>query len=480
MRIYSLQHPNEEVLAAACAKTSRDSRPFDEIMKTIDDDKAQGFLERVFNGYNDASVADIAVPTVALEGVSILASKALESNRRGFYQEKSTRYQVFTKDSVYSPDPEKFSAEEITLYRQAVEASFEAYERLTPPMMAWAEKVIPADAKNRVGAVRGKAFDSLRYFLPCGTTTQLAARMPANDWRDLIQTLYAEDEPEFTAIADRIREVLQEVVPTLVKRAEPNWWLNRIRDHQTLAANRTNSHDLADRRRLSPRQVPWSVKSRGEYGDLYWTREELKRHQEEERSILGLLAFRYSGQSMRSSFNVVDASPETMWQLYDDLMLRRRTRHDKVPQELEALHYTFEIVMDYGAYRDLQRQRRCTILPQPMTPYLGFQIPEGALDAGLGGAFEKALTDIGVIAQKLGDMGSKLAAYATPLGYNHRSVHIYDGAQMYYVGELRTGPGCHISYWRVVHEMVRQVQAVHPRLFKHVKLHEPSFLTAHS
>lgn len=58
MRIYALAHPREEVLAATTAKTSRSPEPFDAIMAKIDEDVAAGFLDRIFNGFNHASIAE--------------------------------------------------------------------------------------------------------------------------------------------------------------------------------------------------------------------------------------------------------------------------------------------------------------------------------------------------------------------------------------------------------------------------------------
>jgi len=461
-RIYALRHESEEILAATCAKTSRSKLRFDDIARTIDEDRAAGLLDQVFNAYNHASVADIAVPVVALEDVSILASKILESPRRGFYQEKSTRYVEFTRASVYEPGPE-FSSDEVHTYREAVAASFDAYESLTPKMMAWAETVIPTDTKNRAGAVRGKAFDSLRYLLPCGTTTQLAARMPANDWCDLIQQLYVGDLPEFTQIAKRLKVVLEESVPTLIKRAEPNPWTNGVDQHLAL-------YGCLDRpAALTPSITPWSVK--------------LVNTPEDETLALAQLLYRHSGTPLTDIVEALTNDPRfnaQSWVLFDSLFKDRRNRHDRVPKELEGLHYTFDVVMDFGAYRDLQRQRRCTILPQAMTPNLGFIVPEGGIEAGLGTQFEEALAKAGNLAQLLDKRGSKLAAYATPMAYNHRSTHIYDAAEMYYVAELRTELACHISYRRVVERMALLAKECHPNILRHVRVVPTHIEGAHS
>ena len=461
-RIYALRHESEEILAATSCKTSRSKLRFDEIAKTIDEDRAAGLLDQVFNSYNHASVADMAVPVVALEDVSILASKVLESPRRGFYQEKSTRYVEFTRASVYDPDPKFYTAEEILTYRQAVAACFDAYETLTAPMMAWAETVIPADTKNRAGAVRGKAFDSLRYFLPCGTTTQLAARMPANDWCDLIQQLYVGDVPEFKAIAGRLKTVLEESVPTLVKRAEPNPWTNGVNDKLRDAVP-----FQPGRRKPQPR--PCSV--------------ELVNKPEKESLVLAQLLYRHTRVSLAELVHLIDTDPKVAaqcWAMYDGLFVDRRNRHDRVPKELETLHYTFDVVMDYGAYRDLQRQRRCTILPQTMTPNMGFAVPEGAIEAGLAEHFTRALAIAGDFAQELDHRGCKLAPYATPMAYLHRSTHIYDLAELYYVGELRTELACHISYRRVVERMVQLAKLHHPHLLKHIRVTPTTVEGAHS
>ena len=102
-RIYALTGLPPEVVAVAFAKCSRSPEPFDQIAKELNEDKSRKFHEKWVVGYGHSSVAEHAVISMAIENVSILATKTIEDNRLCSYTEKSTRYQVFTKDRYYKP-----------------------------------------------------------------------------------------------------------------------------------------------------------------------------------------------------------------------------------------------------------------------------------------------------------------------------------------------------------------------------------------
>ena len=57
----------------------------------------------------------------------------------------------------------------------------------------------------------------------------------------------------------------------------------------------------------------------------------------------------------------------------------------------EAVRYRFEIVSDYGGFRDLQRHRMLTCQWQRLGPDLGAGVPEEVREAGAGDEYERAL-----------------------------------------------------------------------------------------
>ena len=69
----------------------------------------------------------------------------------------------------------------------------------------------------------------------------------------------------------------------------------------------------------------------------------------------------------------------------------RRNRRHRPGRAFERAVYTFDVVADYGAFRDLQRHRMCTIVWQPLTPGLGYDLPGDVAEAGLAGRFQAAM-----------------------------------------------------------------------------------------
>lgn len=462
-KIYPLKHHSEEVLAVVGAKISRSSHPFDEIMATIDEEMASDFHQKWTLGYGHASVAEMAIPMVALENVSIVASKVIESMRRGAYQERSTRYQKFNSGSVYRPKVYQFGKEEETLYEEAVTECFSSYERLMPKMMEWAEKVIPQDAKNRVGAVKGKAFDSLRYLLPSGTLTSLALRMNALDLSRLISKLLSSELPEFVDVGLELREALQSEIPTLIRHSDRNPWFDHVNASISSALEWTKNS----------KRAPFSDYHLKIGASL------VNYDSQAEAKVLAALLYRLSGWSIDMCRDHVSINQSRWVEWFDDLM-SKRGEHDPVPEEFESVKYVFDVVMDFGAYRDLQRHRRCTILPQKLTSALGFVVPDDAFEAGCAAEFADSLNKVRDIVVKLESLGSSLSQYACPLGTLHRGLHIYDLAEAYYVIELRSRPAGHISYRKIVNEEYENIQAIHPMLAKWIRCTRLSTTGVHS
>lgn len=459
-RIYPLKHASEEVVAVAGAKCSRSPEPFDQIMAGISEEMAGDFHKKWVVGYGHASVAEMAVPMLALEGVSIVASKILESARRGAYQERSTRYQDFSKREVYQPTPDmEVSQDDYLTYNSAVKAAFDAYEFLTPKMMEWAEKVVPQDAPNRKGAVKGRAFDSLRYLLPCGTLTALAMRLNALDFSRMVTTLKSHRLDELNKIGDEMRSALDMEIPSLVRHADANEWLRKVDFDLEGIVSHIRPPGPPPVSRPGARLVRFDSD-----GEL---------------EVVSALLYRHSGWSYEVCRKMASQYRASLHDRLSELMASRGP-HDPVPQEFENTRYVFDVIMDFGAYRDLQRHRRCTIYPQPVTPSIGYSVPDDLVEAGLHDTYEASMAEVGALAAKLEGRGSFLSQYATPLGYYHRSTHIYDLAQAYYVIELRTKPQGHISYRRIVSEMYNEIKTVHPFLSQWIRATPVAGIGVHS
>ena len=149
--------------------------------------------------------------------------------------------------------------------------------------------------------------------------------------------------------------------------------------------------------------------------------------------------------------------------LLRDLVGARENRRHRPGRGFEALRYRFEIVSDYGAFRDLQRHRMLTCQWQALTPHLGAEVPEEVELAGCGDDYRRALEVSRVEYERLADAGLREAApYAVCLGYRIRYVLDMNARAAMQLIELRSGREGHPSYRAVAHELHAAIAEVHP------------------
>jgi hypothetical protein len=146
-----------------------------------------------------------------------------------------------------------------------------------------------------------------------------------------------------------------------------------------------------------------------------------------------------------------------------DLVGDRRNRRHRPGRGFEALRYRFEVVSDYGAFRDLQRHRMLTVQWQGLTPDLGAGVPDEVVAAGAGDAYRRALDASATEYHRLVDAGlAESAPYALCLGYRIRYVLDLNAREAMHLVELRSGREGHPTYRAVAHEMHRLIAEAHP------------------
>ena len=146
-----------------------------------------------------------------------------------------------------------------------------------------------------------------------------------------------------------------------------------------------------------------------------------------------------------------------------DLVGERANRRHRPGRGFEAVRYRFEIVSDYGAFRDLQRHRMLTVQWQGLTPDLGAEVPEEVVAAGCGELYERALDLSRVEYERLARRRpAEAAPYALCLGYRIRYVLDMNAREAMHLIELRTAREGHASYRAVAQAMHAAIADVHP------------------
>jgi thymidylate synthase ThyX len=155
-----------------------------------------------------------------------------------------------------------------------------------------------------------------------------------------------------------------------------------------------------------------------------------------------------------------------------ELAGERRNRRHRPGRGWEAVRYRFEIVSDYGGFRDLQRHRMLTCQWQRLSPDLGAGVPDEVRQAGVGGEYERALE---VSRREFARLESArlpdAAPYALCLGYRVRYVLDLNAREAMHICELRSGREGHPTYRAVAQAMYEQIADVHPaiaRAMRHV------------
>ena len=224
-RIYTL--PNNlmpEVKAVTFAKCSRRPEPFDQIVQELTEEKSSEFHEKWVVGFGHSSIAEHAVISLAVENVSILASKVIEDCRLAAFTEKSTRYQIFNKERVYKPE-NIMNSPLSGVYEDTVNFLMDTYQEISEPMREFIEKKYPQKEENDKlynMISKSRACDNIRYLLPTATLTNLGMTINARELEHLVKKLLSHPLKEMGDIGREIKEKAIEAVPTLIRFAEKN------------------------------------------------------------------------------------------------------------------------------------------------------------------------------------------------------------------------------------------------------------------
>ena len=414
--------------------------------------RAEEFYERVLVGYGDDSVAELAGAHVAVEQVSTLAAKALEDSRIGISPlEKSTRYVRFDRPGpdgrhLYHRGPELSHPD----YEVTADALFETYSALIEPVTQSIRERFPVEAGETdrawKSATRAKALDLLRGLLPAGTLTNLGMFGNGRAFEYLITKLAAHELPECRGLASDVHRELELVIPAFVKRALDDRYGAPAAER--IARIRTGTATLANRR---------GGVATGPSVRL------IEHDPDAERKVVAAALFPQSDVGWEE----LGGDPAAV---LDAVLGDRANRRQRAPRALEHALYTFEIVANFAAYRDLHRHRMLTQDRQLLGTSLGYDLPTGLAELGVDSRFRAAIEAAAAAHARLErDAGPALAQYLVPLAFHVRWYFRVNLREVYHLCELRTTPQGHPDYRWVAQEMFRLVGQVHPRLAQYAK-----------
>jgi thymidylate synthase ThyX len=144
---------------------------------------------------------------------------------------------------------------------------------------------------------------------------------------------------------------------------------------------------------------------------------------------------------------------------------KRLNRRHRPGRAFERTAYRFDVLADYGAFRDLQRHRLLTLEWQRLTPRHGYVLPEAIAEAGAADDWRSVLAESAELYDAIeAAAGADAAAYAVSMAYRVRFYIDMNAREAMHVIELRTAPQGHSAYRRICQAMHRLIAGRHPAI----------------
>jgi thymidylate synthase ThyX len=420
--------------------------------------RAEKLYERVFSEYGDDSVAQLGGAHVALENVSNLLTKRIEWGRLAAYLEQSTRYIPYDDQPDgryrYHRDADVMAGPHAQAYETTLDAIFDTYAALVPDVSAWVRQRWPKDgATSRFvydNATRAKALDLLRGLLPAATTSNVGMFASGQSYEGLLLRLRADELAESRVVGDRLLAELRRVIPSFLTRVDrPDrggaWsdYLARTRDGTRALARELVTSEPRDADLVA--LTDWSPRDPIEA---------------EVALVTAALYPHVTIPEAQLAEEVATWPAERRTQILRAYVGQRANRRHKPGRGFERVWYRFDVLGDYGGFRDLQRHRMLTIEWQDLTTRHGYETPAELEEAGVAGRWHEALERSSELYERLLPDHPVQAQYAVCFAYRVRYVMQLNARAAMQMLELRSTPQGHPQYRRVVQEMHRAIAEV--------------------
>ena len=449
-------------IAAAMARLSRRS---DDMRITILDEFASSagrdekLLQRVITAYGDDSVQQLVGQHFVVESASNLLTKKLEWGRLAAYLEQSTRYIYFDQKDENNNYryyvPPSLDKKTLVVYKQLMDSIFDLYSDMVHKLTFYIRSKDKTPITERdiawQGATRAQACDAIRAVLPVATKSTVGVYASGQALESLIMHLMADELPEANETGKKILEESRKVIGTILERAD--------KPERGGAAIAYKANTYNETKKLASKVL--SGKYTTNYKDVtltdYWPKNEL--------DLCADILYEHSDMPLNDIKDSVSKLPiQKKHQILTTYFGERLNRRHKPGRALEIAHYSWDLMCDYGIFRDLQRHRMVDDMEwQQLTPRYGYETPLLVDQAGLTDDFEKCFEISLKLYSILQDSNyGPEAQYATLLGHKMRWKVTYNAREAFHLHELRTTPQGHPGYRKLVLAMHDKLCEVHP------------------
>ena len=408
--------------------------------------RAEQLYARVLSEYGDDSVAQLGGAHLACEGVSNILTKVLEWGRLMAYLEQSTRYVPYTDRTAdghwkYHVPSELDRHPLRARYVEVLDLAFETYARWLEPMQAHFRSRYPKTAEDSDqvyrSAIRAKALDTLRGLLPAAVQSNVGLYGTGQAYEALLLRMRAHPLAEVRAYGDMMLHELRKVIPAFLTRVDQpdrgGRWSEYLAETRsaTAAVAQALLHDIAIDSR--PEVVLTDFDADGEIKTVA--------------AALYAVSDLPDDRLLAIARDLSEADRTAILRAY---IGTRANRRHKPGRAFERSSYRFDILSDYGAFRDLQRHRLLTLEWQPLSTRHGYIEPDAIEEAGGHDDWRRVMDEAAGLWETLHETGlANAAQYAVPMAYRVRFYLQMNAREAMHVIELRTAPQGHPAYRRI-------------------------------
>lgn len=418
--IIVVDHLDPESEAMLQALYSRSPKSVREHLKKVEEVGPQNFMGQYYVGYGHKSIGDCGSTNIFIENVSMLVAKAIQHNRLYNGQEASTRYLNMAEQEVLNP----LGTEAGKSLQNRWMALYSKVLAELVPYLTEKYPMLPGDKEGDYKkAIKAKAFDIARAFLPAGCTTYVSWHSNLRQAWDHLLDL------RFHPLAE-VRQVAESILSTLRDKYSSSFNFKHYEKQDEYLRRAVGSTTYAD----LPLQEDFSFDAR------------------------------FSLRAIGSSALLMN-------------LLETRPEKTELPSEFERYgSFTFNFGLDFGSFRDLQRHRSC-YQPMPLlTTQWGFHpwylesLPERLREEAKAVIKEQEFA----IAQ-IGD--KKVRQYYIAMGYLVSCEVTASLPSAVYIAELRSGQAVHPTLRKVAQEMGKAIQRTFPSIALHCDFSEDAWST---
>jgi len=451
--------------------------------------RGEEFYKRVLLEYGDDSVAELGEAHIAIEGLSNIAVKKIEDRRIGLsYLEKSSRYVAWNKKTNgkyrFYRDPVLIDSRFADVYLDSCNLSFDVYSKNIDPMINYVREKYPIekysfkdskDGKEKSfsklrqesdiksanmiyrGSTKAKALDILRGLLPASTLTNVGITGNGRAFEYLLTILASSDLDEERELASKIKKELDTTIKSFVSRSDDKYG----KAFQKYLKQIKNTSKAIVAKEIKPKKVLGVMTKLVDY-------------ESEKKSIDKILTSIMYEQSPSTSYQnilkqVKKLSKEKRIKIIDSFTNLRENRRHRPSRAFESVYYTFDLLNNFGMFRDFHRHRALTLERQLLTTDHGYNIPDEIKILGIEKTYKECMNKTKEAFNKIRKKYPEQGQYVVNFAYNYPYFMKFNLREACHLIELRTVPQGHADYRQVAQKMYKQINKVHPNLSKIMK-----------